>query len=526
MSLISIGADWEYQLTANTVPPSPEIVSVPTTSWLTASPGPFGEGEASSVSVQAATTWTRTNGLWIRRFITVDGLREVVIKGRIEQALYLYWGGTYIGAFNPDNDGRTDIPEYRIIIPTFVATSGVHEIALLCLDDDSLSGTSYVSVEAEYMPPVFSLQPQAPIDETLEWLTDVSISHDGTEERLQVTLSPRQSFKMNFPAPPNKKRLAQNVLWGNLDEEFLMPIWTQPVVVGAIASGQTSLNIDTTYSEFRESGLALIWESFDNWQVLGVYSVSSGTIVFTADTRAFSNAWVLPLRTGFISNKVNKSLDGYKANFSFEINILDNEELTVSAPTQYKADDIYTDVSLLEGSTTNDDININLNVFDPGIGLVEFYGTWNNARMGRTHRILNEDLSSAWALREFLHRRAGRYRQFWQPSFENDLNVKNSGNIDAALSVDRDDYLKFAQERTHIAVEADGVWYFREILSAAIVDADTMSLTLDSALGIASSAVKRVSWLGIKRLDTDVVEIKHLTGGVSTCAFRIVEIEP
>ena len=66
----------------------------------------------------------------------------------------------------------------------------------------------------------------------------------------------------------------------------------------------------------------------------------------------------------------------------------------------------------------------------------------------------------------------------------------------------------------------------REILSVAIVDADTMSLTLDTALGIVASTIDRVSWLGKMRLDTDSVEIRHSTGGVSTSSFRIVEIEP
>lgn len=525
MVLISKGATWEYQLAANTVPADPSLETVPASGW-SSGPGPFGEGGFTINDVPPATAWTRTNGLWIRRYVDLSGFAEVLISGRIEQALYLYWDGAYVGTVNPANAGRTDVPEYRIIIPLDLATSGTHEIALLCLDDNNATGLSYISVEADYLPVVFPLQPQAPITETLEWLTDVTISKDGTEERIKVAVSPRQKFKMNFPAPPEKKRLGHNVLWGDLSNKFMIPVWTQPTILGVVAAGANTIAFDTTESEYRGPGLAILWESFDSWQVIGIESVASGSLTLNTLTKAFSKAWIMPLRYGFIPDGVSKNLDGYKAEFELEIRILDNKELTVSAPTQYNSDDLYTEAGLIEGDGTSDDMVSNPDVFDPGIGLVEFYGTWLNTRIGRTHRVLNEDLSSAWALRQFLHRRAGRYRQFWQPSFEQDLKVKNSGTITTTMSVDRDGYLRSCQNRTHIAVEAAGVWYMREILSVAIVDADTMSLTLDTALGIVASTIDRVSWLGKMRLDTDSVEIRHSTGGVSTSSFRIVEIEP
>jgi phage baseplate assembly protein gpV len=128
--------------------------------------------------------------------------------------------------------------------------------------------------------------------------------------------------------------------------------------------------------------------------------------------------------------------------------------------------------------------------------------------------------------REWLHRRAGRYRAFWQPTFESDFRVRSMGTVTTSLIVASDDYLPHSAQRPHLAVEAAGVWYARTITDAVQLDADRVQLVLNSALNVAAERIARVSYLGLKRLDTDRVEMNWVGGGVCTVEMRLLELAP
>ncbi len=529
MSLIAIEAFWEYQTTLNDVPADPALVTVPTIDWLTASLSPFGEGDfTGSPLTPPNTVWTRATGLWIRRGITVNGQAPVLITGNCEQAMYLYFNGSYVGTLNPTNTNRIDTPEYNVVIPVELATTGTHEIALLCLDDASIStgAISYISIEADYLPAFLPLQPEAPVNEELAWFTDVIVSKDGSEERLQISQYPRQKLTYNYPAIARKKADALNIVWGALPDRWLVPIWPQAKRYGAISAGLTTLANVNLDSELRAPGLMLIWQNDSQWQIVGFDSFSGDDALLNTLTQAFTNAWIMPLRFGFIDENATRKFFGYDAAFDLTFRILDNKQLTPAAPTQYLGNDIYTEPTLMQGSSLSDDIISNLDVFDPGVGPVAFYSNWLYSKTAKTYRVVCEGLAETWELREFLHRRAGRLRPFWQPTFENDLVLQNTGTIANTLLIQKDNFLRYATARENIAVEAAGVWYPRAITLITEVDADTVQLTLSGALNVAASSVSRVSWLGLRRLNADRVEIRYIGGGVAEVSFRTLEISP
>lgn len=525
MSLISLEADWEYQSTLNEVPVDLYAVSVPTSGWVLGT-SPFGDGPVPTGLTAINTTWTKNTGLWIRRFVICDGEKDVLVKGNCEQALYVFWNGDFIGSLNPTNSARTDVPEYRIIIDRTLAISGTHEIAILCLDDDNVLGTSlcYVSIEADYLPVVFPFQPEVPVIERLSWVTDVNMSRNGTEERKKISGSPRQEFKLRYPAGYEKKPEAQNILWGDLESEILIPVWTQGVRVSSISAGLFVLTLDTTNSEFRAPGFAMIWSSDQRWQIVGINQVNSNSLLICNPTEAFSVCWIMPVRIGVLAKGATKITNGYSSVFELDLMVRDNKELTVSAPTQYLSDDLYTDETLLSGDTISEEFKIDLEVFDPGIGEFSFNTGLERTRSYREFRVLCEDADSSWAFRQFLHRRSGRYRQFRQPSFENDLRVENTGLITNLLQVKKDEYMRSSQSRDTIAIQISSGWLLRQITDVSSVDSDTMALQLSSNINVTKQDIRRISWLGIKRLDTDVIEINHIGAGVSQSSFVVTEI--
>jgi hypothetical protein len=526
MSLINLVSEWEYQSTANVVPVDINLVTVPAAGW-TLGEAPFGEGVPPLGLTTPETVWTRDTGLWIRRFVICEGEKDIVVKGNCEQAMFMFWNGIYVGTLNPTNTNRGDVPEYRVIIPRELATDTTHEIALLCLDDNSVSpgAISYISVEADYLPVLFPFQPEAPVKENLSWLTDVIISRDGTEDRKRISTSPRQEFYYNYPTGFDKKIKAQNIIWGDIGSEILVPIWTQAVRVNSIAAGVTTINLETRYSEFRYPGYAIIWSSDSNWQLVGIYDITDTQFKINNVARAYSRCWIMPVRIGVLTKGATRSFDGLSANFDLQFMIRDNQEITVNAPAQYLGEDVYLQETLLFGDSLAEDIKIDLEIFDPGIGEFALYTGLSRAKSLRSFNVVCEGMIVSWALRQFLNRRSGRYRTFRQPTFENDLRVTNTGNITTLLQVFKDEYMRSSQSRDVIAIETNSGWLLRQILDVVSIDQTRMSLQLDTAINITKDQIRRVCWLGLRRLDTDNIEINHQGAGYSTSSFTMVEID-
>lgn len=524
--LVDYSALWEYQANDNIVPPDPSAVSVPVADWLGPEPAPFGEG-SDDFDYPLASAWPAGEGLWIRRAVTLTKTGAILITGQIENHCYVYFDGVYVGAVNPSGVQRTDVPPWNIIVPALLATAGNHELALLCQDESGGTTNTYVYVEVEYLPAPMPLWPRPPLGEALEWLTDNIVSDNGTEDRAQMRLTPRQTLSMDFYVPVAEQPRLKNILWGNRSEQWLVPFWPHVQLVGVIAAGDWTLTLPTEFADFRDYGMAMIWQSADNYQIVGIDRVTNDTtIVLTQPTAAFTDAWVIPIRRGFSPGDPSRRFNGAKSSLSMTFQMEESRQLTVAAPAQYLGQDIYFDAGLLDGGGLEETMTAPLDIHDEALGRVSYSTAWLHARPRRPLRKLADGLEEGWALREWLHRRVGRLRAFWHPSFEADLILLSTGALTTTILVRSDEYLLYAANRTHIAVETSTGWLARAITLATQIDAATVQLTLNASLAVNASAIQRISWLGLWRLDADRVEINWIGGQVSNVSIPVVELEP
>lgn len=377
-------------------------------------------------------------------------------------------------------------------------------------------------------PVLFPLWPRPGARETLEWLTTVMISEDGTEERIEKRTAPRQAFTYSYFVPYAYQARIKNIVYGGRKLEWYVPVWSQVQHVGVVADLATAIACETRYSEFRAGGYALLWESPDKCQVVQVASIpGAATLNLTDPAMAFDDAWLAPVRLGRLASDPNRTFNGKTSELEMGFDISDLAELTVPDPTQYLAADAYFDPGLLDGGSQAERLMARVDVFDEGLGPLSYLTPWDFNRPQRVHRMMAEDAAEAWAIRQFLHRRRGRSVAFWQPSFEVDLRVASTGNVTTNLIVTRDDFDLLAPERTHIAIETPTGWLPRAITGTIDLGDGRLQLALDSTLGgIAASTIQRVSFMGLRRLDTDRVEIGHIGGTVSACAVNTVEIAP
>jgi hypothetical protein len=519
---------WQHQVVANAVPPDPAAVVVPAAGWLGPSEAPFGTiGAGFLTSLSVGTAWDVGDGLWLRRALVVDGLASVILRGEIENACYVYLDGDFIGAVNPANATVENGGGFELIIPQSLLGAGAHQLAVLCLDEDpDDDATTWVWVEADYLPAVLPLWASPPLNETVAWLTNVDVYENGSEDREPLRNDPRHQYRVNCFVPLTVQAAIKNVLYGARASQWMVPVWSQMQRLGAVAADEATLDAVTSYSEYLPGSRLILWESETNWQVIGIDQVvDANTISLTGLTAEFNDAWVAPVRRAFLEGDPSRTFNGRTSRLSMTLNVEDNWSLTVAAPEQYLGNDIYFDPGLFESDTSDEEVATRFELFDERLGLVTYSTPWLHNRPSRPHRMMAEGAEEAWALREWLHRRAGRYRPFWHPSFEIDLRVQNAGAVAANLIVAADEYLRFASARDHLAIETTAGWVARAVIGTAVIGGQ-VHLTLNAALGVDASAILRVCFLGLRRLNSDRVEINWMGGCVCACSVPVLDIEP
>lgn len=371
---------------------------------------------------------------------------------------------------------------------------------------------------------------EAPAKEVLEWKTDVLTTNDGSEQRVRLRKKPRQSFNVTYPIPYREMARAENLVYGWLTRRWAVALWSEAQQVGTLLAGTTVINIDTTASDYRDGALIMIWESNRKSATADVGIVSAGTLTLNRPlAETFTNPWIVPVRLGRIVGNVSRATSGYNGSLEMTYEFSDNIDLDPpAAPTQFLGYDVYFDEALKNGEALTDSLQARVDVVDYGTAAgASFYSPWTYTRIGRPYKFLLQGLQDIWNFRKFLHRRAGRLRPFWVPTFENNMRVAQTGELTQSIEVYADDYREFAPERTHIGILLDdGTWLLRTINAATASGTDTAVIGLDAPININANRIRQISFLGLKRLDADRVELQWNSNRVLECTVRMMEIQP
>lgn len=368
---------------------------------------------------------------------------------------------------------------------------------------------------------------QAPYKETLSWLTDITPSYNGGEERIQLRTKPRQRTSNDFSARPELSKDVYNTIYGGLARLWAVPLWAQSRRAGQLYGGQTVLPVDTLYADFRVGDAILLLGACQRWFVDIIADLDETTITITNGVAELDNAFAIPLRIGRIVSNGQKSTTGYGADWKIVYEVDDNLLMEPAAPTQYFGDDIYLSPTLLEDTYLNESIQTKLETFDFNVGLVKAFPDWTYNRTVRPYKIITETDAEAWAVRQWLHRRAGRYRPFWMPTFENDVRLHQTGTIVNTVNVVEDERIPYTQDRINLAFGMrDGTWLPRRVTLDASAGVNLRTLTLSSALNVKASDVMAISYMGYRRLDSDTADLNWLGNGVCELTVPVLELTP
>jgi hypothetical protein len=380
-----------------------------------------------------------------------------------------------------------------------------------------------VNTDAYGQLAILPYQAISSFDETLQWFTDVIPSYSGKEERLCLRAQPRQGFNSEIIVQNNLVQDAFNTIYAAVGLKWAIPVWSEAQYVGNLSAGAQFCAIVDAYYDLRTNGLALLTGDCGAFQVISVINISGGYIYFDSLPSDIRNAYLQPLRVGRVIPPIGRKSSGFNSLITIQYAVDDNFDFDPDAPTQFLGDDIYFDAPVSDGDRDSQNITTNLETFDFDVGDVRATSAWLFNRLVQNYNVVTRTPAEAWALRMWLHRRKGKYQAFWQPSFEHDVRLVTTGTLTDSIVVRKDSRTNWEMVRPHIAVEAtDGAWYPRVITNVA-PSGDNLQFTLDSALGIDATEIRRISYLGLKRLNADSVTLRW--GGNGSCRMSVQTIE-
>jgi hypothetical protein len=302
-------------------------------------------------------------------------------------------------------------------------------------------------------------------------------------------------------------------------------------VDAAVTQGDTVINANTEYGDFRVDRLAVLWESADKFDVFQITSFTATTITanrginddFSADT------WLMPVRSCRMLRDPTRTASGYDAILETVMEITDNVTLTTAASAiQWNGEDTFFMEPLATGNNGVDDkYEHRIDVMDFGTGVVDWNAPWNNIRINREFELILEGKQEIWEYREWLHRRAGRLRPFYMPTFENHFKILTVGNVADSFRAVANDYSRQSTARTTICFKmVDGTYEIRTITGAVVNAFEELEVTFTPNLDEDASAIDEVNFFGLKRLGNDRMEIEWHPNNVAVTMVPITELSP
>jgi hypothetical protein len=373
----------------------------------------------------------------------------------------------------------------------------------------TLSGTRLI---------VFAWEPLVPMSETLEWLTDVMTSKDGSEQRMSVRPYPRQGFKITslLRTEQDQARFdAQTFAWQK--RAWGLPIWGEWTLhTGTILEDATSITLDTSNADYRDDGLAIIWQSTTSYEVVKVETVNANSLDLDLPVQSTwaGDKWIMPLRQANMMGMVrrNAAPDGYArvtCQFLCKYNTL---------LTGYVAPKTYDGLAVLHRATyvdreQDETQDPDVEVADYGFGRFDVFSDSDFNIYAQSHKFIKRTKAECWDLRKFFHSLFGKRGTVYIPSFKNDVELRDQiGAADVNFNVEHirlADYMGLNDLRTHLAfVFPDNNQILREITD--ITDAGTHEvITIDSALGVTVDPGDcEICFLDRYRLAEDKVEFE------------------
>ena len=387
--------------------------------------------------------------------------------------------------------------------------------------------------------------------EKLAYKTNVIESNSGVEQRIKLNNKPRRFYQVDSLLADNndiERSSIMSALHANQIKYGHSKSWLIKIDcdvfenTNALSIGDTVINTNTTVGlDIVNDGYLGFYNKFDDYEVVRIASYTSNTI--TLQSPGVQRAWpagstIYPIRNAYMfENTVNNEHMQKHIKLSKTNWLIDTQSPSMTARvTTYSPSYSYRSYDVWIPNIDESD-NISLEYFTDLRSLDTVTGNYiNDPRysMDRERfavKLLMEDKAAISKFYGFLEYRQGRLKPFWIPTEAKDLQIVNTGTSGSQVIKIKDigyaTYIKQDSSKRDVALFLnDGSVLFRRITGSVNNGDGTEDLSLDTALGISwdSSTFKYVSFLKFCRLDSDEIEIEHITNSVARANINLVTL--
>ena len=386
----------------------------------------------------------------------------------------------------------------------------------------------------------FPFRPQAGLKEVLEWLTDVQEAYSGQEIRSALRIAPRQSYTGEYlEKDPDDMAALKAVLLGWQRRYFGLPVWTEARTIGPVPPGSEWIGVDTAYASFKDGGFAMLHDG-GNWRtarIVQILTVAPDGLHLALPTAVgfAGTTIVMPVRIARIDGDPSHNEHARHNHHTITFAVEDNDPVDAPASAvQYKGRDVWLTPYKVASHIAPREYLRPAEVIDGATGkvVVDPRTTWG--RVAAHNAIFDaRSRAGAWALRQWLYRRGGRFRSLWVPTFAADVRIvapfTAADTVLVVLNNRYRDMLYNNPQCRHIAISRkNGDVLLREILTAQMVGEDTEWLGIDAAIGFDGTMegdIRRISFLSLNRLSADRVEIHWRRVGVCAATVGLTGID-
>jgi hypothetical protein len=421
---------------------------------------------------------------------------------------------------------------YTITVP---ADEGSPQFETILTFDFGADDQPFVTITGTRIV-LFPFKPLTPMDESLEWLTDILQAKDGSEQRISLRQTPRQGFGLScrFESHQDQARL-DALLFATQKRAWGLPIWSEAVIhTTTITDGATTVTVDTTNADFRDDSLAVIWKSETENEVIRIDTVSAGTLnLQTPVAGTFTgNKFILPCRIAQMNTSINrKDAPGSGSTADFGFIVRDNVLLTgYTAATIYKSLPVLTQATYVNSGEQEKSSDADIIISDYETGPFDIYSDNLFNKNTQSHLFKGFTKAVCWNNRKFIHSLLGQQGVVWIPSFKDDMiltdTIAPTDNAFSIQNIGLAEHMGLNVLRTHLAfIFTNGTMLFREIMGIT-ESGDDEIISINTTLGVEVPVGGcKICFLDKYRLNSDRVDIKWQYMGWNQCGVQFMRIK-
>ena len=375
---------------------------------------------------------------------------------------------------------------------------------------------------------LWGLEPELPFRETLESLTDIITSKDGSEKRTAVRDLPRQSWEYRYIIQEGTERQTlENLLFDFQSRTFGVPVWIDDTeLTAATIVGATEIFVGATaFRDFRVGSLAIVLTSQSVFDVAEISVINASSIELDS---SLANAYAIGTKVfPLVTCTARPMISGARPpvglsllSMRFESTNNDVDLGSTSAFSTFNSKVLLDNGNSVLSGEVPETFEREFVTIDSGSGGRLIDSDWDQHKRGHTFSLRTNSRQEAFEMRGLIYALRGRQVSFYVPRSSDDFVVLNDlVNANDSMDITNIGYTQFVQSRQPKNVlrltKTDGTVLLRTISSSVIVDTTTETLTLDSTwpTAITVDEIERVELVEKVRFDTDRIRIQYGLNG-------------